>query len=116
MYTGRDLKEASFANFTDSYIQLNTQDDSGYINTEPEAYFGVPEAYTQKFQDFKDNKIQSTPDFIAFDNLLLGSFYEFVYKLAMLDLSNQKQFENFEAALKHPFVNYSGFQITKSDS
>ena len=100
LYTGKKIQEPNFLNFTDVYVKLNTEND--YVYDNPEPYFGVTQNYISKFNDFRQNKIVSTPDFIAFDNLLLDSFYEFIYKLTMLDISSKTQFESFETALKHP--------------
>ena len=112
LFTGSVKKDIVWTNFTDTYINLNKDSDGN----DPDPYLGVTDNYIKKFQEFKDNKIASTPDFILFDNLLLGSFFEFIFKLPQLDLSSKKQFAGFDDALKHPFVNYSGRQITKSDS
>ena len=116
LFSGKNLKGVTFKHFTDVFTTLNKESEGEENDMKAEPYMGVTKEYINGLHNFKAKKISSTPDFNKFDNLLLGSFYEFVFKLAQLDLSSKSQFEDFEAALKHPFVNYSGTQITRSDS
>lgn len=116
LFIGRDVRDVSWRNLTDSYIYLNKEKDSDYVYAEPEPYFGVSKDYINRFQDFRAGKIGSTPDMIAFDKMLEGSYYEFISKLPILDLENKRQFDGYASALKHPFVTYEGLQVTKSDS
>jgi len=118
LYSGQKFKDQKFLNLTDVFVKLNTEKDSNAtINDTPDKYLGVTQDYIDKLHDFvTPGKSVSTPDFSQFDDLLKGSFYEFVYKLSQLDLASKKQFKNYEEALSHPFLEISDHMVTQSDS
>jgi len=112
IYTGRKFKQAiKFNNLTDVYIQLNFNRVSKKVYDIAEPYFGVPKTFTDKLKNLDSKNIQFLPD-----DKLKGSFYELVYKLAVIDVTNKKQFSTFKEGIKHPFIKFHGVNTTKSDT
>lgn len=107
----------TFLNLTDVYLNLNTDKEGNFTNFHSDEYFGVKSQYISGVQAFVDKTLTSQKAFKELDDLLQGSFYEFIFKAVDFDVKSQKQFQDFKAMLDHPFLkNKPDFHKLKSDT
>lgn len=93
-----------FANLTDVFLNLNTEKDGNYSKFRQDDYFGVNGQYISAVENFLSKTLTNQQAFKKMDELLKGSFYEFIYKTVTFEISNNVQFEDFDKLLNHKFL------------
>jgi hypothetical protein len=99
-----DPAEIVFNNVTDVFLNLNTKKNGNFSTFRADEYFGVPEKYVPTVNAFLEKTLTTQKALKEMDDMLKDSFYEFIFKSVMFDLTNEKQFATIESMLKHKFV------------
>jgi hypothetical protein len=106
-----------YANLTEVYLDLNTEKDGNYSKFRADDYFGIKSDFVTAVQAFLANTLTSQKAFKEMDDMLLDSFYDFIYKTVTFDISSKIQFEDFDKLLNHKFLmNQIAFNKVRSDT
>ena len=95
----------TFSNFTDVFLSLHRNDKTQKLRKFwDDEYFGFKKTFVDKARKFVVGNYTNQGKKKEMDGELETSFAGFVSKLANYDDENKKQFESYDAALKHDFV------------
>jgi hypothetical protein len=94
----------NFLNYTDVYLNLNTEKDGNFSQFRTDEYFGVKSSYVNAVHAFLDHTLTTSKGFTDMDAMLKDSFYEFIFKSVMFDPTSKKQFDTIETMSKHSFL------------
>ena len=111
-----DPNMVNFKNMTDIYSIYN-QEEVGKGQSKADEYFGVKDEYVNKLGSVVGKQQTHKKALQSMDDLLKDSYYEFIFKLTKFDPNSQKQFKDYDDALKHKFLEGITFiNIIRSDT
>jgi len=87
-----------YLNSTDVFLKLA---EKPYQHDE---YFGVTDQFVETVGSFLEHMLTSRAAVVELDDMLKGSFFEFIYKSIMFDVTSKKQFNSFDTMLAHKFL------------
>ena len=94
----------SFDNLTDVFLKMNTDKQGNFTKWRADPYFGIKNDYIGAVEAFLNHELTSSPAQKKMNEMLSGSFFEFISKLMVFDLGNKKQFADFDDLEKHTFL------------
>lgn len=107
-----------FGNYTDVFLSLHRNSKTQKIRQFwDDDYFGFKKSFVGKVKKFIVGNFTNQGEQKEMDNELEKSFAGFVSKLANFDDESKKQFDGYDAALKHEFITQKiGHKKIRSDT